>query len=168
MTAEINYETQSNDATTAKVKNDQYLVSNEEVLAGAVELTLLLYARLMSPKNAKSIPVVTKVPQILSSISEEKKLAIGSLSQTRSQVFAELGERMREMSFTYFDKYNLTSREKKAAWLLLTAHSTKEITEELHISEPSFRYAVRQMCAKTKTTGKDELVTKLREGLKKM
>ena len=168
MATKISYSTQSNSGTNGKGKKDAYPVSNEEVFASAVEMVMVLYARLVSPKNAKSIPVVTKVPQLLASISEEKKLAIGSLSQTRAQLFAELGERMREMSFSYFDRYSFKFREKKLAWLLLTAHSTKECVEELHISESSFRYAIRQMCAKTQTSGKDELITKLREGLKKM
>ena len=168
MATKINYATQSSSGAKGKVKKDAYPVSNDEVLAGAIELVLLLYARLESPKSAQSIPVITKLPQLLASISEEKKLAIGTLSQTRAQVYAEFGERMREMGFSYFDRYAFKFNEKKLAWLLLTAHSTKECVEELHISESSFRYAIRQMCAKTKTSGKDELVTKLREGLKKM
>ena len=168
MTTKINYATQSNSRPSKKLKRDPYDVTNAEIACEAIELILLLYTRLENPKGSNSIPVMTKVPQLLASITEEKKLAIGSLSQTRSQLFAEFGQRMREMSFSNFDKYGMKFREKKIAWLLLTAHSTKECVDELHISESSFRYAVRQMCKKTGTETKDEMVTKLREGLKRM
>lgn len=168
MKAEVKYATQSNNKAPRKLKRDPYDVSNSEIACEAIELILLLYTRLENPKGSKSIPVMTKVPQLLASITEEKKLAIGSLSQTRSQLFAEFGERMQELGFSNFDKYAFKFKEKKLAWLLLTAHSTKECVEEMHISESSFRYTVRQMCKKTGTETKDELVTKLREGLKRM
>lgn len=170
MKQEIKYATQSNRGKSKKAKRteEQYDVSNSLVALEAIELILLLYARLENPGVAKSVPVITKVPQLLASISEEKKLAIGTLSQTRSQLFGEIGDRMREMSYSNFDKYAFKSSEKKIAWLLLTAHSTKECTDELSISEGTFRYSVRQMCAKTGTGTKDELVTFLRDGLTKM
>lgn len=172
MKREVKYAAQNNKGKSKKVnqkkEQEQFDVSNSQIAIEAIELILLLYTRLENPKGANSIPVITKVPQLLASISEEKKLAIGSLSQTRSQLFAEFGDRMREMSFSNFDKYSFKQTEKKIAWLLLTAHSTKECVEELNISESSFRYAVRQMCTKTETETKDDLVTFLREGLTKM
>lgn len=169
MKSEVNkYAAQSSRGSAKKSKIDTRDVSNAEIACDAIELILLLYARLENPGCASSIPVMTKVPQLLASITEEKKLAIGSLSQTRSQLFAEFAERMREMCFSNFDNYSFKTREKRIAWLLLTAHSTKEISQELHISEATYRYAVRQMCKKTRTATKDDMVTTLREGLMKM
>lgn len=165
MKSEVKYAAQSSKRSVKKSRIEPIDVSNAEIACEAIELVLLLYARLENPGCATSIPVMTKVPQLLASITEEKKLAIGSLSQTRSQLFAEFAKRMREMCFSNFDNYSFMSREKRIAWLLLTAHSTKEITQELHISEATYRYAVRQMCKKTGTVTKDDMVTKLRNGL---
>ena len=85
-----------------------------------------------------------------------------NLAQSRSDVICEFNDRMKEMYFTYFDKYEFKTQEKELAWLLLKANSTKECVEKMHTSESQFRYSIKKMCQKTKTDSKDSLITKLR------
>ena len=145
-----------------KCKNNDYEVSNAEIVVEALELLLLLFLRVENPKKAKSLPVITKIPQLLESISEEKKLAMASLSQTRNQLINEMNMRMKELYFTHFDKYMFERLEKEVAWLLIKAHSTMECIVILKISESQFRYCIKKMCSKTKTATKDKMVSKLR------
>ena len=140
-------------------------VSNAEIFIEIIELALILYMRLENPKEAKSLPVITRVPQLLASITNEKRLAIASIAKSRGQIFEEFGLRMKEMCFTQFDKYNFKRQEKELAWLLLTAHSTQECKNLLNTSESQYRYAVRKMCEKTNTSSRDDLVATLRDSM---
>lgn len=137
-------------------------VSTEEIVFEAIEMIMILGARSISPKQAKSIPIITKIPQLIASIADEKKLAIAQLSQSRHEVLCEMNVRIKEMSFTVMDKFMFERNEKEVAWLLLKAYSTAECIEKLHTSEGQFRYCVRRMCKKTNTNKKDDLVTLLR------
>ena len=146
-----------------KSKSNDYDVSNAEIVIEALELLLVLFLRVENPKRAKSLPVITKIPQLLESISEEKKLAIASISQTRNQLVDEINSRMKGLYFAHFDKYGFDRIEKEIAWLLLKAHSTKECIAVLKISESQFRYYIKKMCIKTKSETKDEMISKLRK-----
>jgi DNA-binding CsgD family transcriptional regulator len=137
-------------------------VSAAQIAIDAIELIMVLYARSEAPNLGKSIPIITKVPEILSSISEEKKLAIGAVAQSRTDLLSELDERMRQMYFTYMDAYNFEMKEKEIAWLLLKANSTKECVLKMKTSESSFRYSIRRMLSKTKTSSKNEMISKIR------
>lgn len=157
----INYNTSSIPGKSGAIDKTTQ-VSNSEILVDIMSLLLVLFARLEHPKNAKSMPIITSVPQLLESITKEKKLAIMNLAQSRSDVICEFNDRMKEMYFTYFDKLEFKTQEKELAWLLLKANSTKECVEKMHTSESQFRYSIKKMCQKTKTDSKDSLITKLR------
>ena len=150
-----------------KSARNDYEVSNAEVVIEAIELLLVLFLRVENPKRAKSLPVITKIPQLLESISEEKKLAIASISQTRNQLVDEINSRMKGLYFAHFDKYGFDRIEKEIAWLLLKAHSTKECIAVLKISVSQFRYYIKKMCKKTKTATKDKMISKLRKEVEK-
>lgn len=156
--------------STAKLENENMNehdtqpldVTNADIVVDALQLILILFVRLESPTQAKSLPVLTKIPQLLESISDEKKLAIAALSQSRNQIIDEMNTKMKEVYFTHFDKYMFKRNEKELAWLLLKAHSTKECVSKLHTSESQFRYCIKKMCTKTKTESKEQMVSKLR------
>lgn len=144
-----------------------YDISTTEVVMGLIELALILYVRGEHPKDANSIPVITTIPQMLTSIAEEKKLAICQMGQSRQQVLIELDTRRKEMYFTSMDKYCFEREEKETAWLLLKAHSSKECMGLMHTSESQFRYCVRKMMQKTNTHTRGAMISLIRDEVEK-
>ena len=70
MKREIKYSTQGGRGRQNTSKRERFDVSNSEIACEAIELILVLYTRLEDPKGANSLPVITKVPQLLASISQ--------------------------------------------------------------------------------------------------
>ena len=138
-------------------------ISEAQVALDAIYLIMVLYARSEAPDLAKSIPIITKVPDILASIAEDKKLAIAAMAQSQQGLYSELNMRLKQMYFTHMDVYKFEMHEKEIAWLLLRANSTKECVKKMRTSESSFRYSIRQMISKTHTDSKDAMVSKIRK-----
>ena len=164
MSTEILYTTTSTkvDKKPSPDTLDNLDITEAQLAIDAIYLIMILYARAEAPDLAKSIPIITKVPDILASIAEEKKLAMSAIAQTPRSLFCELDTRLKQMYFTRMDAYKFEMREKEIAWLLLKANSTKECVKKMNTSESSFRYSIRRMLGKTDTASKDAMVSKIR------
>ena len=140
-------------------------ITNSDVVMEILSLVLVLYARIEHPTKANSIPVMNRIPKILESMSDGKKLSILNLAFSPYDSNKEINKQLKEIYFCYFDKYRFTHEEKELAWLLLRAYSTDECAEQMNLSVPSFRYSIKKMCGKTNTKSRSELVSKLRNDI---
>lgn len=152
---------------TNKIESSKEEVETNQIAMEIIELVLVLYARSEKLIKTKSIPFITRVPQLLKKIADEKKLAIDQLGGSNSDVLFALNSQMKEIYFTTMDLYMFERTEKEIAWLLLRGTPTSECVLELHISKSQFHYKVQNMMKKTKTGSKGEMVVRIRRDAEK-
>lgn len=142
-----------------------YDIENVNIFADLVSLAYILYMRLEAPENVQTIPAITTVPQMIANIVEEKKYALAQVIQPRHEIMNEINGRMKNIYLQVMEQYRFDREEKELGWLLLHAYSSKECQEKMKTSDCQYRYAIRKMCSKTKTSKKEEMVTKIRQDM---